>query len=424
MAAEAAPREPSTQLSINSEPDAASIAVNHEIKGNTPLTISDLPPGNYLIHAVKDGYEDHFESVSIEAGLSREINLKLEPLQGLLLVRSEPQGADVSRDGVALGKTPLLATTLPLGTHRLTLAMPGYQNKEINVNLADRTPVKLEVELLADSGIINVSSEPSGAKVLINGINRGVTPCKIDRIPGGSVKLEIREDGYLPHLRDISLAAGEEQSVNITLSPRPGKLEVVSIPDSARLYVNNEFRGDTPCVLDNLPPGDYRIRVEKPGYTPLARNVAVEKGSAVTEEFRMERNTGILTVITAPAGCTVLIDGRKVGITSAEKDATSAVSDPLSINDVMAGERVVEIIRKGFSPEKRAITITQDQTTALQVKLTRQFIPNYEITTTRSYHKGVLEFANEAEIRIETAPGVITSIPMKDVLHHGVLKEE
>ena len=41
-----------------------------------------------------------------------------------------------------------------------------------------------------------------------------------------------------------------------------------------------------------------------------------------------------------------------------------------------------------------------------------------------SYYKGVLEFLNEEGIRIETAPGITQTIPMKDVKKHGPLKEE
>ncbi len=424
LVASAAPEQPATQLSVRTNPEGAQITVNHSARGRAPLLLTDLPPGRYLVHAARDGFEDAFENVTVEAGGSFDVSFEMQPLTGLLLMVSEPEGAEVSSGGIAMGNTPLLITTLPQGIHRLSLALPGYQTKEISVNLKGRTPLRESVRLLADSGTVTVDSDPPGAEVLINGIARGTTPCRIERIPGGSVKLEIRQAGFIPHSRDIALAAGEEQRVNVALQPLPGSLTIVSIPAQARVYVNNEFKGESPCTLDNTEPGEYRVRVEMPGHTPVARNVTVLKGQSSTEEFRLEKNTGILTVITAPAGCTILVDGKKQGITSAAQSATSAVSDPLAIEGIIAGEHTVEIIRKGYAPQKRTVTIERDRTTPLQIKLVRQFIPNYEITTTRSYYKGVLEFANDAEIRIETAPGVIQSVPMKDVIRHGVLKEE
>ena len=80
--------------------------------------------------------------------------------------------------------------------------------------------------------------------------------------------------------------------------------------------------------------------------------------------------------------------------------------------------------RKGFASQKRKVNVTRGETLTLQFKLIRQFIPNYEVTTTRSYYKGVLEFINEEGIRLETAPGISQTIPMKDVKKHGALQEQ
>ena len=52
-----------------------------------------------------------------------------------------------------------------------------------------------------------------------------------------------------------------------------------------------------------------------------------------------------------------------------------------------------------------------------------QFIPDYEITTTHAYYKGVLMFKNDEAIRIETAPSVIQVIPMRDIKKHGPLRK-
>ena len=165
------------------------------------------------------------------------------------------------------------------------------------------------------------------------------------------------------------------------------------------------------------------MRVEKPGYEPVARTITLEKGATVTEEFRLAKNTGRLELVTAPAGATVLIDGKKVGITLTRGNDTSAVSDPFAIEEALEGEHQIEIFRKGFATQKRKIEIKRGETLTLQFKLIRQFIPNYEVTTTRSYYKGVLEFQNEEGIRLETAPGISQTIPMKDVKKHGPLHE-
>ena len=413
---------PSTRLDVTSQPSGASVRVDHKEKGVTPLTLTDLAPGQHLLQVSKANYRDGFDSVVLETGVNRTAAFKLDPLTGILLLTTTPDGCEVSEKGVSLGIAPLLITTLESGSHRLTVASPGYQPKEIEVTLEGRTPLKQEVVLMSDSGTISVTSDPAGAEVLVNGIARGKSPCRVDRIPGGSVTLEIKADGFQPHTRDVSLSAGEVQAVEVQLKPLPGTLRVVSIPEAGRVYINDEFKAESPYDLANAKPGTYRVRVDKLGYEPVARDVTLEKGTTITEEFRLTKNTGRLELITAPAGSTVLIDGKKIGITLTRGTDTSAVSDPYAIEEVLEGEHAIEIFRKGFATQKRKIEIKRGDTLTLQFKLVRQFIPNYEVTTTRSYYKGVLEFQNEEGIRIETAPGISQTIPMKDVKKHGPLQ--
>lgn len=415
--------EPATRLDVATQPAGAAVLVDHRERGVAPLSLADLAPGPHLIQAAKPGFQDAFETVVLEAGVARSAALKLEPTAGLLLVTSTPTGSEVSAKGVSLGVTPLLVTSLESGTHRLSIASPGFQTKEVEITLEGRTPLKQHVTLMSDSGTIDVASDPEGAEVFVNGISRGTAPCRIDRIPGGAVSLEVKANGFQPHKRDVSLAAGEVQKVDIQLKPLPGTLRVVSIPDGARVYVNDEFKGESPFDLANAKPGTYRVRVEAAGHEPTARDVTLEKGASITEEFRLQRNTGRLEISTAPAGATVLIDGKKVGLTSARGTDTTSVSDPYAIEEVLEGERQVEIFRKGFAPQKRAVAVKRGETLALQFRLVRQFIPNYEVTTTRSYYKGVLEFQNEEGIRLETAPGISQTIPLKDVKKHGPLRE-
>jgi hypothetical protein len=330
FSAQAKSKEPATRLDVTSQPSGATVLVDNKERGLTPLTLSELTPGPHLVQVSKANHRDAFDTVMLEPGVCRTSALTLEPLTGILLITSTPAGSEVSVKGVSLGSTPLLITSLEPGTHRLTVASPGYQTKEVDVTLEGRTPLKQDISLMSDSGTLDVVSDPEGAEIFVNGISRGQAPCRIDRISGGAMTLEIKANGFLPQKRDISLAAGEVQKVEFKLLPLPGTLRIVSIPDGGRVYIDDEFKGETPFDLTNAKPATYRVRVERAGHEPIARDVTLEKGASVTEEFRLTKNTGRLELVTAPAGATVLLDGKKVGISLTRGNDTSAVSDPFA----------------------------------------------------------------------------------------------
>jgi len=415
--------QPTTRLDLTSSPSGAEVFVNNQKRGVTPLSITDLPSGVHLLQLTLPGHRQVFDTVTLRDGLPHSASFTLEPITGLVLMLTNPKGAEITCNGAAIGQTPMLITTLEPGIHRLALALPGYQRKEVDVTIRDRTPVRLEVDLMSASGTLNVSSDPDGADVLVNGISRGRTPCRIDRIPDGNVSIEIRAAGFESDTRQVMLTAGEVQNIDVALKALPGTLRIVSLPPGARVYINDEYKDETPFDFVNAPPATYRVRVEQTGYEPNARTIELEKGESVTEEFRLTKITGRLEITTAPAGAAIFLDGKRIGVTSAQGTDTTAVSQPYFIEDVLEGEHIVEITRSGHATQRREVTVRRDMTLTLQIQLPRQFIPNYEVTTTRARHRGVLEFLNDEGIRLETAPGVSHTIPMRDVKSHGPLRE-
>ena len=131
-----------------------------------------------------------------EGGVAQK-NAVLSPEKGLLLVTTEPAGCDVSLDGLSFGKTPRLITSLDAkDAHRLLLQKPGYQPRQIEVKFNGRLPLVKHESLIVDSGTIEVTSDPAGAEVTVNGISRGVTPLKVTGVPKGRAVVKFRLEGF------------------------------------------------------------------------------------------------------------------------------------------------------------------------------------------------------------------------------------
>ena len=55
-------------LTVESRPVGATVTVNGKPSGNTPLTINDLPPGDYRVTLSLSGYREFATTVRVVAG--------------------------------------------------------------------------------------------------------------------------------------------------------------------------------------------------------------------------------------------------------------------------------------------------------------------------------------------------------------------
>ncbi len=417
LASVAANAEPS-QLRITSDPPGARIFRNGRLQDNAPLTLTNLPPGAHLISAQLRGYHEERTTVTIEPGVRKALDLELRPVTGLVLIHSTPAGADIAINGAHRGKTPLLLTNLRIGNHRAEAMYPGYLPMEIDLAISDRTPRKVDLELRPDAGRVRFDSTPQGAQVLIDGTFAGITPRKIDRVPSGAREIEIRIEGHQPFRQTLQLTAGDERDMHIRLNPLPGSLELTSIPDGARIYVNHERRGETPLRLDEITPGEYHIRAELQGFAAADTTLTVENDTVSSHEFRLERDSGTIILTTEPAGVRVMLDGVEVGRTvPGESDVLSV---PFTMDYVSAGERTLELAREGYYSLTRQLNIEVGKTVTHHESLRRRFIPDTRVRIGEGAG-GILtgiitqRFPN-GDIVLETRPGIFRTIESDRIL--------
>lgn len=86
-----------------------------------------------------------------------------------------------------------------------------------------------------------------------------------------------------------SVAVGASKAV---VAQPSAALSVASDPAGATVYVDGESKGVTPVEVKNLPPGDHRLRVVKPGYLENSRVLSVRSDwpQAVTVKLTPDAN--------------------------------------------------------------------------------------------------------------------------------------
>lgn len=411
-------------LRVTSDPSGAAVEINGEARGVTPLDLKKTPSGTTLIVIRKEGFEEARRTAPLLDGQSLVEEFKLEPVRGLLLVHSTPEGAEVALNGAFRGRTPLMVPDCPLGELKLTLTAPGFQPRDTSVTLKDRRPVKVSLDMVSDAGSLEVAGTPAGAAVLVDGQAAGTVPFTLDRITKGTHTVQVKLDGYEPFRTEVTINPGEKQVVTVGLAAIPGQLQILSIPVGARVYVDDQFKGNAPVKLEKVDPGTLRVRVEMEGYESMARDVEVRTGQPGSEEFRLVRNTAFFELVTEPAGVKVIVDGQDMGETQAR--GSDAISEPLRIYTLKPGDHTLQLTKKGYSHTPKRFSLNPGKPAVLREKLSRLFIPDTLVRTGAGADGTIecmlLERSPNGDLEVMTGPGTRRVITADKVISVEPLK--
>jgi len=396
------------RLNLSTIPDKATVTCDGIVREETPVTINGLRPGIHLVEVEKTGFLPAKRTFVLSAGQRSSLEIPLERLTGLILVRSIPDGADLEINGAHRGKAPLLITDLAPGQYRIKASSAGYLSRDFEMEVVDRVPKAVLVSLVSDSAMLSIGSVPPGASVTINGLSKGVTPCKLDRLPVGENEVVVSLPEYGVYRARIKLQVNEEQKLDIPLKALPSVLTILSTPTGARLFVDDILRGQTPLTLDNVEGGSHVVRVELDGHETQTRPVELNNAEKKVEGFELVRNMGVVSVMARPNGVSVLVDG-------VEKGTIMPVSnEPVGKLDVElpVGAHVVSLRFKGYGTVEKRVAILKGETVTLKEILKRVFVADTRVTlTTGEVLIGVLsEKLPSGDVKLETQLGIYKTL--------------
>ena len=117
--------------------------------------------------------------------------------EGELVVQSRPEGARVTIDDEDRGVTPLTVRVSP-GTHVLQVKAGTAEPRVIPLMIRAGTQTAQYVELqgVSTTGVLEVRSEPSAARVTIDGQARGSTPLTLRDVRPGDYQVVLERAGW------------------------------------------------------------------------------------------------------------------------------------------------------------------------------------------------------------------------------------
>jgi len=301
-----------TPVSVRTDPASAHVDFDGPIPA---LRFGDralLRQGSYRISARQAGYASAQIDAVVTDAPNQQFTLELQKLPGRLRI-DVPVNAQVSVDGRSLGAAPG-EFELAAGRHAVSIEAPRYQpfSGSVDVDGGGATQT-FSPSLVPDWAVVEVSSEPAGAQLLVDGEPVGVTPLKAE-ILAGNRPLELRLAGFKSWTTDMQIKANESVSLGpIKLGLPDGRLALRSQPPGASVSVAGVYRGRTPLELDMRPELPQTIVLTHPGYEAASRQVSLEAGERRSLSVPLEGIFGEIELRVQPGDAQVLVDGQVRG---------------------------------------------------------------------------------------------------------------
>jgi TolB-like protein len=304
------------------------------------------------------------------AKLAKAIEDKyLRQWMGDLQITVLPTEGEVYLNEQFMGKSslakPLRLNNLLEGKHALRVLAGGYQKYEQDIRVEPRTLQNVQVPLQSLPGSLRIESEPSEADVYINGQNMGKTPYNLASIAQGNYNVELKAENFEPFKQSVKIQSGQLSELKPKMKIISGSLLVESSPSSVRVFMNENFMGTTPILLENVSPGIVSINLHLDGYSEYRGDVKILPGRKTEVFSNMSRQTGKLTLVSSQRDISVKIEKEN----NSPLDIPFHIKAPFHKEILNAGEYKVTVSKPQYYDSTYSVTIKPDEEFRLETEL-------------------------------------------------------
>ena len=291
--------------------------------------------------------------------------LATPPDTGSAAITSEPAGAAVAIDGKPSGVTPL-TVTLATGSHRIDVG-EGPQQRGLDLSIVGGGVASLHFGLapVADAasatGGLQVTTEPAGARVFVDGEASGVSPLTLTNLAVGDHTVSVRGTTGETINRTVSITAAAVSSLFISMTAPAGVASGwLTVTSAVPLQIMSRGTlvgtSDVPRVM--LPAGSHDLELVNTalGYR-AAHRVQVSAGQ--TTSFTPTLPNGTLSINALP-WAEVWINGRRLGET------------PIGNHSIAIGTHEVVFRHPDLGEQRRTVTIGASAPARLGIDMRQQ----------------------------------------------------
>jgi hypothetical protein len=237
--------------------------------------------------------------------------------KGTLAVATNPVGASVVIDGEQRGKAPM-TIELAAGDHVLQVGLAG-SSRTIPFTVSPGAELSQVIDLpkvVAATGQLQIRTDPSGARVLVDGQKRGTSPLTVENLSPGVHMVTV--EGQLGSVtQDVKIESGATAALVVPLTA-PAGVPVsgwiaVSAPLDVQVFEKGQMIGSNRLekIMASVGKHDLEIGNDALGYR-ITRSVTVTPGQITSIKLDPPKGTMALNAV---PWAEVWIDGERIGET-------------------------------------------------------------------------------------------------------------
>ena len=274
-------------VTVVTDPDGASLAVDGRPLGHTPLLDLPVEAGRRVFRFAHPRFQPLEQAVDV-AGRQRSqrVDAELSPNWGSITFSTEPAGARVFVDDEDTGTVTNGVVEILAGEHDIRLGLAGHKSHHRRILVTAQGELALPtIRLQQADGALVVRTRPGQAGVTVDGQFQGEAPVNIALQSGRDYEVQAFKGGFAPRRVRVRLRPGEERTLQLDLVELTGRLVVQAEPSEARLFIDGREAGSANQTLE-LPVRPHRLEIRLDGYAGFSKEI--QPRSALTQELRVK----------------------------------------------------------------------------------------------------------------------------------------
>ncbi|MDG1478804.1 MAG: PEGA domain-containing protein [Myxococcota bacterium] len=214
-----------------------------------------------------------------------------EAAEGLggLYISADQAGARIFLDSEDTGKvTPSLLEGIAAGAH-VVRVQTDCARAEQSIALRKELIERMEMVLEGGTGDLQITAEPEGARVFLNGEEVGQAPLLLEDVACQEHAVVLRAPDHLESRHTLLTPAFEITTLETTMAEEQyGTLVVAITPLDAAVFIDSIEAGSGPMTLEGVGAGTHAISARLDGYESHAADIAVAPDAVTRVDIALE----------------------------------------------------------------------------------------------------------------------------------------